>query len=87
MNTELRKKAKNGFQKDFFKLINNSVIDKTMKNLIKHRGIKLVTTEKRRNYLVSEPSYYTTKFFTEKLLAMEMRNTQIVENKPVYLGS
>ena len=67
MNTDLRKKAKN----DFFKLMNNSVFGKTMENVRKH--IKLVTTERRRNYLVSEPNFHTTKFFTEKLLAIEMK--------------
>ena len=52
----------------------------------KHRNIKLVTTERRRNYLVSEPNFHTTKFFTENILAREMRKTQILVNKPVYLG-
>ena len=47
------------------KLINNAVFGKTMENVIKHRYIKLVTTERRRNYLVSEPNYHTTKFFIE----------------------
>ena len=51
-----------------------------------HRNIKLVTTERRRNYLVSEPNYHTTKFFTKSLSAIEMRKTQILMNKPVYLG-
>ena len=50
-----------------FKLMNNAVFGKTMRNMGKHRDIKLVTTERRRNYLVSEPSYHTTKFFTEYL--------------------
>ena len=57
-----------------------------MENVRKHRDIKLVTTERRRNYLVPEPNYYTTKFFTEYLLAIEMKRTKILMNKPVHLG-
>ena len=64
----------------------NAVFGKTMENLRKHRDIKLVTTERRRNYLVSEPSYHITKFFTENLLAIEMEKTEILMNKPVCLG-
>ena len=55
-------------------------------NVRKHRDIRLGTTERRRNYLVSEPNYHSTKFFTEHLLAMEMGKTEIIMNKPVYLG-
>ena len=66
--------------------MNNAVFGKTIENVRKYRNIKLVTTERRRNYLVSEPNYHTTKFFTENLLAIEMRKTQILMNKPVYLG-
>ena len=65
--------------------MNNAVLGKGMENLKKHRNIKLVTTERRRNYLLSEPNYYTTKFFAENLLAIEMRKTEILMNKPVYL--
>ena len=54
-------------------LMNNAILGKTMENVKKHRDIKLVTTERRRNYLVSEPNYHTTKFFTETLLAIEMK--------------
>ena len=72
--------------KGFFKLISNSIFRKTIENVRKHRDIKLVTTEKRRNYLVSEPNYQSTKFFSENLLAIEMRKTQLFMNKPVYLG-
>ena len=86
MNTELRNKAKNDFEKDFFKLMNNAVFGKTMENVRKHRDIKLVTTDKRRNQLVSEPNYHTTKWFLEKLLAIEMKKTKVKMNKPVYLG-
>ena len=56
-----------------------------MENLKKHRNIKLVTTERRRNYLLSEPNYHTTKFFAENLLAIEVRKTEILMNKLVYL--
>ena len=86
MNTELRKKAKNEFQKDFFKLMNNSVFGKTMENVRKHRDIKLVTTDEKRNKLVSEPNYHTTKRFSENLLAIEMKKTKVKMNKPIYLG-
>ena len=87
MNTELEKEAKNGFEKIFFKLMNNSVFGKTMENVRKHRDIKLVTTEKRRLKLVSEPNYHTTKHFSENLIAIEMKKTKIKMNKPVYLGA
>ena len=66
--------------------MNNAVFGKTTENVRKHRDIKLVTTERRKNYLVSEPSYHTTKFFTKSMLAIEMRKTEILMNKPVCLG-
>ena len=86
LNTELRKQTKNDFQKDFFKLMNNSVLGKAMKNVRKHRDIKLVTTDKRRNQLVSEPNYHTRKWFSENLLAIEMKKVKVKMNKPVNLG-
>ena len=72
-------------KKQFFKLMNNAVFEKTMDDVKKHRDIKLVTTEIRRNYLVSQPNFHIAKFFTEYLLAIEMEKTQIRMNKPVYL--
>ena len=86
MNTELRKQVKNDFEKDFYKLMNNSVFGRTFINVRKQRDIKLVTTDKRRNQLVSEPNYHTTKWFSENLLAIEMKKTKVKMNKLVYLG-
>ena len=57
-----------------------------MENIRKHRDIKLATTDKRRNQLVSEPSYHTTKWFSENLIAIEMKKTKVKMNKPIYLG-
>ena len=85
MNTKLRTEAKNEFEKDFFKLMNKSVFGKTMENVRKHRGIKLVTTDERRNKLVSEPNYHTTKQFSKNLLAIELKKTKVKMNKPKYL--
>ena len=85
MNRDLRKKTKNHIEKDFWKLMNNAAFGKTMKIVRKHRNIKLVTTE-RRNYLVSEPNYHTTKLFTEDLLVIEMKKkTEIHMSKSVDL--
>ena len=78
MNTKQRTEARRDFEKDFFKLMNNSVFGKTMENVRNHRDIKLVTTNERRNKLVSEPNYHTTKHFSENLLAIEMRKTKVI---------
>ena len=89
MNTKFRKEAKNDFKKDFFKLMNSSVFGKTMKNVRKHRDIKLATVDEKRNKLVSEPDYHTTKRFSEDLLAIEMKKktkTKVKMNKLIYLG-
>ena len=86
MITNLRQKGKNTFEKDFFKLKNKAGFGKTMENARK-KIFKIITTERRRNYLVSEPNYHTTKFFTENLLAIEIRKTQILMYNPVYLDS
>ena len=66
--------------------MNDAVFGKTVKHVRKYRDIKLVTTERRKIYLVSEPNYLAAKFFAENLLAIEMRKTQVIMNKPVYLG-
>ena len=86
MNTELRKNAKNELEKKNFKLTNNSAFGKIMKNVRNHRDIKLVTSEKRRNRLVSEPNYYSCKTFSDNLMAIEMKKTRVKMNKPLHLG-
>ena len=86
MNTELRKLAKNDFEKDLFKLMNNSVFGKTMENIRKHRDIKLVTTDKKRSKLVSEPNYHTINLISEDLSIIEVKKTKVKMNKPIYLG-
>ena len=87
MNTKLRTESKNDFDKDFFKLMNNAVFGKTMENVRKHRDIKLVTTDKRRNQLASEPNYYTTKYFLENLISIEReKKPKVKMSKPIYLG-
>ena len=85
MNTDLYiKKSEKWFWKKL--LINNAVFVKTLENVIKHRDIKLFTIERKRNYLVSESSYQTTKIFTIYILAIEGKEKQILVNKLVYLG-
>ena len=66
--------------------MNNVVFGKTIENVRKHRDIKLVTTDKRGNKSVSEPNYHITKYFSENLMAIEMRKTKAKMNKPVYLS-
>ena len=86
MNTELRKLARNDFEKYLFKLMNNSVFGKTMENIRKHRNIKLVTRDKKRSKLVSEPNYHTINLISEDLSITEMKKTKVKMNKPIYLG-
>ena len=64
----------------------NAVFGKDMENVRKNRDIKLVTTERRRNYLLTEPNNHTTEFFTEQLSAIEMKKAKILTNKHVFLG-
>ena len=86
MNTELRKTAKNDFEKDFFKLMNNAVFGKAMENVRKHIDIKLVITDKKRSKLVSEANYHSINYISEDLSTIEMKITKVKMNKPIYLG-
>ena len=65
--------------------MNNSVFRKTTENIRKHRDMKFLITNKRRNYLASEPNYHTTKCFSENMVAMEMYKVSVKMNKPIYL--
>ena len=85
LNTELRKNAKNEFEKDFYKLKINSIYGKTVQSDRKHRDIKLVTTDYKRNKLTSEPNYHPTKCISKHLLVMEIKKTEVKINKPIYL--
>ena len=80
INTKLRTEAKNDSEKDFLKLMNNAVSGKTVENVRKHRGIKLVTTVKRRNQLASRPNYHTIKYFSKNLMPIEMKKTKLKMN-------
>ena len=86
MNTGLRKLVIDDFEKDIFKLMNNAVFGKTMENIRKHRNIKLVTTDKKRNKLVSEPNYHAMNYISEDLSIIEMNKTRVKMKKPIYLG-
>ena len=86
MNTKLRRDAKNDFEKYFFKLMNNFVFGKAMENVRKHRGMELVTTDKTRKHLASEPNYHTAKHFSDNLIAIEIKKARVKMNNPIYLG-
>ena len=66
--------------------MSNAVFGKTMENVRKDRDIKLVKTDKRRNQLLSEPNYHTTKYFSDNIIVIEMRKARVKMNKPIYLG-
>ena len=86
MNTELRKAEKNDFEKDLFKLMNNSVFGKTMENIRKQRHTKLVTTDKKRSKLVSERNSHTVNLISEDLSIVEKKKTKVKMKRPIYLG-
>ena len=86
LNTNLRAKGNNDFEKDFFKLMNNSVFGKTMENIRKRVDVRLVTNEKDSKKLISKPNYQHRTIFCENLVAIHMKKTKLVFNKPVYLG-
>ena len=85
-NVKLRTQAKNNFEKDFFKLMNNAVFGKTMENIRNRVNVKLVNTGEQLKKLVAKPNYESRKIFNENLVSVHMKKTSLTMNKPVYLG-
>ena len=85
-NTQLRTQTKNVFEKDFFKLMNNSVFGKTMENIRKHKDVKLVTNKETYLKTVMKPNFKSGILFSENLMGCEMSKIKVVMNKLVYLG-
>ena len=85
-NTSLRALAKNNFEKDFFKLMNNSVFGKTMENIRNRVNVKLVDSGEQFKKLAAKPNYNSRKIFNENLVSVHMKKTSLTMNKPVYLG-
>lgn len=86
LNTNLRTKATNNFEKDFFKLMNNSVFGKTMENIEKRVDIKMVTDHKKLINYTSQPNYDRCTIFSEDFIAVHMKRTRLHYDKPIYLG-
>jgi hypothetical protein len=84
-NTEKRKKAKNDFEKDFFKLANNSVFGKTMENIDKRRDIKM-KSELKAEHFVKRPYFISRTIFDKDLVACHMKKPKVKQNKPIYVG-
>jgi hypothetical protein len=86
LNTNLRKQAKNDFEKDFFKLMNNAVFGKTMENIRNRVDIRLVTDENKALKLIRKPNFKKSIIINENLLSIEMEKTNLEFNKPIYVG-
>ena len=86
MNVNLRTQAKNNFEKDFFKLMNNSVFGKTMENIRNRVNVKLVNAGEQFKKLAAKPNYESRKIFNTNLVSVHMKKTSLTMNKPVYLG-
>ena len=86
MNTNFRRVAKNDFEKNFFKLMNNIIFGKMIENVRKRPEIKLIVSEERRKKLVSEPNYASCTPFSDHLMTIEMGKTRIYMDKPILVG-
>ena len=85
-NTDLRKKAKNAFEKDFPKLMNNSVFGKTIENIRKRQNVHILDNRKKADKLTSKPNFERLTIFDENLVAVHMKKTEVYFNKPIYVG-
>ena len=85
-NTQKRTQAKNSFEKDFFKLMNNSVFGKTMENIRKRVDVRLITDEKKLLKMASKPTYVSSKIFNENLVAVHKIKETLTLNRPAYVG-
>ena len=85
-NTQKRAKAKNTFEKDFFKLVNNAVFGKTMENKRKRCNIQLITDSRKMERLAARPTYVSHKIFHENLVAVHYKQTKLLMDKPLYVG-
>ena len=85
-NTDKRKQAKNDFEKDFYKLLNNSVYGKTMENLRNHTTVELVTSKERLRKVIAKPNVKLFKIFHENLAAVEVKKSKLILNRPIYVG-
>ena len=85
-NTQKRMNAKNSFEKDFFKLMNNSVFGKTMENIRKRVDVRLVTDQKKLSKLVSKPTYVNSKIFNEDLVAVHKIKETLTLDRPAHVG-
>ena len=85
-NTDLRKTASNAFEKDFFKLMNNSVFGKTIENIRKRQNVVIVDNRKLANKLSSKPNFERVTIFDENLIACHMKKTEVYFNKPIFVG-
>ena len=86
LNTKLRSRAKNDFEKDFFKLMNNSVYGKTLENIRNHKDIRLVNNRKSASMYANKPNFHHCTIFDESLISIHMKRTKLVLDKPIYLG-
>ena len=86
LNTELRAKAINKFEKDFFKLMNNSAFGKTMENIRKRKVVKLLSDRNKAKKYVAKPNFKHLNIFNEELIGVHMKKTSLTMDKPIYLG-